>query len=257
MLGVDEFQTDQTYHRGRLARLLLQAAGTGTLAGAKVQTNAATDPAQLELQVTAGAVVDRAGRIIEIPNMVCIRLKNYLDQQSDTDLSDAFKSNAIIADVFVTFLACDRGKTPSFATMDDYDATDAFVANRLLDSFGMQLVLRTDPKPQLPQDPWAGVGPLRAPGSNAADPTADTLKQHILDADLGPAFNPVEYPTDPHFDRTSVFLARVNITATQSAPGKRPTYDLTKITIDNKSRLFLYPLALLARWTGLTTGEVK
>jgi hypothetical protein len=256
MLGVEDFQTEQTYHRGRLARVLAAAVGTGTLFGLNVITNGAAAVDDVELEVTPGVAIDRAGRVIDVPYTVCIRMKKFLDGKSDTDLSDAFKSGKIVADVFATFMACDRGKTPSFATMDDYDATDAFTANRLLDSFGMQLVLRAEADPKLPQDPWQGVGALRAPGSNAADPTADALKQHILDAKGGSAFIPVEYPSDPKFDRTSVFLARVKITAAQANPGDRPTYDVTKIDINNLSRLFLYPTALLARWAGLTTGDV-
>ncbi len=256
MLGVEDFQAEQTYHRGRLARVLAAALGTGTLSGMNVKTNGAAAENDVELQVTPGVAIDRAGRIIDVPYTVCIRMKKFLDGQSKTDLSDAFKAGAIVADVFATFMACDRGKTPSFATMDDYDATDAFTANRLLDSFGMQLVLRPEADPKLPQDPWQGVGALRTPGSNAADPTPDALKQHILDADAGGAFIPVEYPSDLRFDRTSVFLARVKITAQQAAAGDRPTYDVTKMDINNLSRLFLYPTALLAHWAGLTTGVV-
>ena len=36
MLGVEDFQAEQTYHRGRLARVLGAALGTGTLSGLKV-----------------------------------------------------------------------------------------------------------------------------------------------------------------------------------------------------------------------------
>src|ERR1700712_438215 len=36
MLGVDDFQADQDYHRGRLARALLQLCGTGTVSGLNV-----------------------------------------------------------------------------------------------------------------------------------------------------------------------------------------------------------------------------
>jgi hypothetical protein len=261
MLGVDDFQAEQTYHRGRLARVLSGALGTGTVSGLKVQTSAADKPEDVELQVTAGIAIDRAGRVIEVPSMVCLRLDQFLknkalDADDRHDLVNAFSSGAVVADVFLSFVACGRGKTPSFATMDDYDATDAFTANRLLDSFAMLLVLRGESTPRLPQDGWAGVGPLRAPGSKTAAPTADALKQHMLDADLGPAVAPVEYPSDPTFDRTSVFLARVKITATQASAGAVPVWDLTTIDVNNLSRLFLYPGALLARWAGLTTGEV-
>jgi hypothetical protein len=62
----------------------------------------------------------------------------------------------------------------------------------------------------------------------------------------------VEYP--PKFDPSSAFLARILLPATQSAPGARPVADLTKLSIDNLSRLFVYPGALVARWTGLSSG---
>ena len=251
MLGVEDFQAEQTYHRGRLARVLSVAVGSGTVSGLKVHDNRPAAPEDLEVRVTPGTAVDRAGRVIDVPYTVCIRVKRYLDQHAmntPQDVINAFKGDAIVADVFLAFMACDRGKTPSFATMDDYDATDAFAPNRLLDSFAVLLVLRGDQNPRLPQDPWQPLG---------ATPSAQDVRQHILDADAGPAVTPLEYPSDPDFDRTSVFLARVKIPATQTGDGTMPSYDLTaNIDIDNFSRLFLYPTALVARWAGLTTGEV-
>lgn len=256
MLGVEDFQAEQTYHRGRLARVLSATLGTGTISGLNVQTNGSNAPADLELQVTPGLAIDRAGRIIDVPYQVCIRLDRYLKQQDDSQLLNAFQGSSIVADVFASFVACDRGKTPSFATLDDYDATDAFVPNRLLDSFAMLLVLRADPNPQLPQDGWANSAPL---GPLTGDQTAKlkTLKQAILTGKDAPAANFQEYPEDPHFDRTAVFLARVKIPATQAGAGAIPKPDLSNpnsISIDNLSRLFLYPGALMARWAGLTTG---
>jgi hypothetical protein len=257
MLGVDDFQAEQTYHRGRLARVLATLAGSGTISGLNVQTHQAAQPEDLEIQVSPGIAIDRAGRVIDVPYQVCIRLDRYLKQdENQAKLLDAFKGGFIVADVFVSFVACDRGKTPSFATDDDYDATDAFVANRVLDSFAMLLVLRTDPTPKLPQDVWQPGVPLGPP---AGDQSGDlkALKQAILTATDVPSSTFQEYPEDPDFDRTSVFLARVSIPATQTSPGATPTYDLTKVTndsIDNLSRLFLYPTALLARFAGMTTG---
>src|SRR5258706_7614223 len=100
MLGVEDFQAEQTYHRGRLARVLAAALGTGTLSGMNVKTNGAAAENDVELQVTPGVAIDRAGRIIDVPYTVCIRMKKFLDGQSKTDLSDAFKAGAIVADVF-------------------------------------------------------------------------------------------------------------------------------------------------------------
>ena len=258
MLGVEDFQTEQTYHRGRLARVLSTALGSGTLSGLNVKTNGAAAPADIEIQVTPGIAIDRAGRIIDVPYQVCIRLDKYL-QYADNKLKllDAFQGGAILADVFVSFVACDRGKTPCFATMDDYDATDAFVPNRLLDSFTMLLVLRTDPNPKLPQDAWQKTTPL-GPVAGDLNAQLETLKQAMLEGNDAPSISYPEYPPeDKNFDRTSVFLARLSIPATQENAGDTPAYDLTKLAaenIDNLSRLFLYPGALLARWAGLTTG---
>jgi hypothetical protein len=246
MLSVDDFQAEQTYHRGRLARVLTQTIGTGTVYGLKVKTNDATDPKLIELVVTAGLAVDRRGRLIDVQHDVCILLDAFLKNASDDVIGRAFKGSAnpsaILADVFATFVPSERGKAPAFGGVDDYDATDAFVADRLLDGFAVQLVLRVEDAPKLPQDPWQVAS---APGQ--------ALKQQLLDANAGPnAAAPVEYPNDP-FDRSSVFLARVSVTATRAGTA-RPVYDLTKLTIDNLSRLFLFPAALVARSAGLTQG---
>jgi hypothetical protein len=248
MLGVEDFQAEQDYHRGRLARALLSLHGVGTVIGLNV-TMATDSDGQLEMQVAPGLAIDRVGRILDVPVTVCIRLDVWLAQQADADMVLAFNTGGFIfADVFLAFAACTRGKTPDFASQDDYDATDAFSANRLLDSFAMQLVLRTESDPALPLDPWLAAG---TPPSTA---NQGTLKETILHASLTPpAVPPREYP--PLADVTSVFLARAKIAATQAIAGARPVPDTTNIFIDNESRLFVMPTGLLARSVGLPSGE--
>jgi hypothetical protein len=268
MLGVEDFQADQDYHRGRLARALLQLYGSGTVSGLLVQTDGNPNTAALEIQVTPGLAIDRIGRIIEVPRLVCIVLNDWLNsqvqawQQQQTspvpgqpeipDPNDAIHdAKNLMVDVFATFVPCTRGLTPCFASQDDYDATDAFSANRLLDSFAMQLVLRTDAAPKTPADPWR-ILPRPGLGTalNAANPAG--IQALLLQASTGPAAPAVECP--PGFDASSVFLARVLIGATPGVGGP-PTWDLTKISIDNNSRMFLYPAALLARLSGLGSGS--
>lgn len=216
-------------------------------------------PATLEVEVLPGVAIDRAGRIIEVPRAVCIRLQNWLSGQTNGDLNSAIHSGNILVDVFATFVPCTNGVTPCFATSDDYSATDAFSANRLLDSFAMQLVLRTEANPKLPQDQWLGTG--AAPAGSVTQAYETSLKQSILTARSGAgAFEPfapagaipVEYPAG--FDYSSVFLARISIPATPGATGQPPTYQINQISIDNLSRLFLYPASLVARAVGLTSG---
>ncbi len=271
MLGVDDFQADQDYHRSRLARALLQLYGTGTVSGLFVQTQNTADVTKLQLQVTAGMAIDRVGRIIEVPRTVCIVLNDWLTQQiaawqaqltnpvpgqpalPDPNLAIRDGEN-LMCDVFATFTGCTRGVTPCFAAEDDYDATDAFSANRWLDSFAMQLVLRTDLKtPLTPVDPWKAVGGLPAAGAALMAANESTIQDLLLAGTAGTAVAPVEYP--PGMDTSSVFLARVLVAASKgAAAGQPPTFDLTKININNKVRLFVYPAALLARLAGLGSG---
>ncbi len=264
MLGVEDFQAEQDYHRGRLARTLLQLCGTGTVSGLLVQTDGNTDVTKLEIQVTPGMAIDRVGRIIEVPLTVCIVLQNWLTQyvtawqgqqsgNSPGTPSIADPNTAIhdgknlTVDVFATFVPCSRGVTPCFAAQDDYDATDAFSPNRLLDSFAMQLVLRTDATPKTPIDPWAGLG--------AQQPALAALRQSMLAGTLGPSGTLAEYP--PGFDQTAVFLARILVPATAGTSGNPPVWNLTGLgsaNIDNASRLFVIPVSVLSRWNGLGSG---
>lgn len=162
MLGVEDFQADQDYHRGRLARALLQLFGTGTVSGLNVSIGNDPGDGSLEVQVSPGMAIDRVGRIIEVPCQVCIRIKNWYAQVTPQDsLRQAFDGTNVMVDVFASFIPCTRGATPCFASQDDYDATDAFSPNRWLDSFAMQLVPRSDitaATQKLPTDPWAGFG---------------------------------------------------------------------------------------------------
>jgi hypothetical protein len=264
MLGVEDFQAEQDYHRGRLARTLLQLYGSGTVTGLLVQTDGNADPTKLEIQVTPGMAIDRVGRIIEVPRKVCIVMQNWLTQYvqawqnqqgggapgtpSIADPNTAIHDGAnLMIDVFATFVPCTRGVTPCFATQDDYDATDAFSPNRLLDSFAMQLVLRTDATPKTPLDPWASLG--------ATQPTPAALRAALLAGTLGPTGTLAEYP--PNFDQTAVFLARILVPATAGTGGNPPVWNLSGLgsaNIDNNSRLFLIPAPVLARWDGLGSG---
>ncbi len=252
-----------TFTSGSVSPVWSTAVGSTTLDGnPPVPAWTCAGPSQLEIEVTPGLAIDRVGRMIEVPRTVCIRIELWLADQSVSDLNSALAAaggNNIFVDVFATFVPCTQGVTPCFATQDDYDATDAFSPNRLLDSFAMQLLLRSDAAPKLPLDPWLAMGPLPT-GSISAAPT-DGLKRSILSANMGPGAmipfasegtGPAEIPAG--FDPSSVFLSRLTIPATSGGAGQPPNFDLNKIIIDNLSRLFLYPSALVARTIGLNSG---
>ncbi len=161
------------------------AIGAQTADGTVASAWICVGPSQLEVEVTPGLAIDRVGRMIEVPRTVCIRIGPWLANQTVSDLTSALAAGSgnILVDVFATFIPCTRGVTPCFATQDDYDATDAFSANRLLDSFAMQLVLRTDSSPQLPKDPWLSTG--LAPGAAMTTDIMKGLKQ-IFSRQFGP-----------------------------------------------------------------------
>ena len=251
-----------TFTAGPIAPVWSTAIGSTTLDGNPVISAwTCIGPAQLEIEVTPGMAVDRVGRMIEVPRTVCIRIQPWLANQALANLNSFVTSGSgnVLIDVFATYVACTRGVTPCFATQDDYSATDAFSANRMLDSFAMQLVLRNDSSPGLPKDPWQATGAV--PSGAITPDIAKSLKLSILSANSGPASTPPfadSGPTPPEippgFDASSVFLARITIPATAGASGEPPSFDLNSITIDNLSRLFLYPASLVARSIGLSTG---
>lgn len=277
LLSADDLAAEQTYHRGRLARALAYLHGSGTVAGLKVtyrpEIPAAPpdEPGQAEqIVVQPGMAVDRLGRIIEIPRTVCIRLDKWYAEQEADALNLALHPDGVIADVFVEFVECERGKTPAFAT-GPFDALNGVVPSRVRDGYELRLVLRNRrddaQPPPLPRTQWPDVSAI-------ADPEERRRRVHeaIFDAwspDDG-SVNPGDPEPEAEYeigqDLTAVFLARVFIGATPSAsagdpPARTPaTMGTDPITgdpiptnpqIDNDSRLFAYTTRLLARPYGL------
>ena len=249
MLGVEDFTDEQTYHRGRLARALAFLYGAGTVAGLKVEYKGPKGPDE-EIIVHPGLVLDRLGRIIEIPRDACMRLDVWFQAQNPDDLAQAFHAAAggVIADVFVRFVACERGKQPAFAT-GPFDATDYAAPSRLRDGYRLDLVLRKTDAPALPQNPWPDL---------ASEPDAvkrrAALHAAIFDSWSAAAHQRGENdrltPLAEHAagqDTTSVFLARIVIPA---AAGDPPLRTATEVTVDNDSRVFVHPLGLLERLIG-------
>ncbi len=199
MLGVEDFQADQDYHRGRLARALLQLFGTGTVSGLNVTIGNDPGDGSLEVQVSPGMAIDRVGRIIEVPRQVCIRIKNWYAQVSPANtLHQAFDGTNVMVDVFATFVPCTRGATPCFASQDDYDATDAFSPNRWLDSFAMQLVPRTDitdATQKLPRDPWSAASVPPAASAAPALPAVPVAAPAVGSSPTSPSPSPAATPS--------------------------------------------------------------
>src|ERR1051326_1451999 len=165
LLGADDFILEQTYHRRQLAQALLFLHGRGSVAGLKVQIEPVPDPkdatqlTEVHLEVQPGIAIDGAGRLVEVPREACLRLRRGFDFVAGrapdgtqpnladvTDLRAAWRADAafagggvVVAGVFLTFHACDRGYTPAFAS-GPFDSLDASQPSRVRDAYELSLV---------------------------------------------------------------------------------------------------------------------
>lgn len=261
LLGAEDFQAEQDYHRGRLARALAYAMGHGTLAGLEVAHEPAqpadgANPARSErLLVAPGLAIDRLGRQIEVAKSRCLRLDEWYAAQSPQLLRQAWHDSGnlwsgapsgVAADLFIRFVVCERGKTPAFASTA-FDSFDSVTAARLRDGFEIELILRQEATPALPQPQWPDFG------SDAA-----TLREAIFNAwREGSAFSTLQGldPLPEHVpgqDTSSLFLARVLLPADQGPIGARPARRLSEtVVVRNELRPFVVTANALARWLGI------
>jgi hypothetical protein len=265
LLAADDFDAEQTYHRGRLARALSYLHGSGTVAGLRVVVApglaAGADPAfpqgrEEELRVEPGFAIDRLGRLVEVPRAACLRLDRWYQADEVDRLRTALHAGGVIVDVFVRYLTCDRGKTPAFAA-GPFDALDAVQPARLRDAYELTLVPRAEASPPLPATGEIGAPPL--PPAADVDGRRAALQEAIFTGwregteqwtDQGPV------PLREHVagqDPTSLFLARLVLPAT-AAPtaAERPVRTPgAAVLVDNASRRFAYSTLALTRSLGI------
>ncbi|XYH97503.1 hypothetical protein ACMHYB_58745 [Sorangium sp. So ce1128] len=253
LLDAQDFRDEQTYHRGRLARALKYLCGPGTVAGLGVEPRPATGET-LEILVRPGLAIDPLGRLIELPRPACLRVGPWYASQDPSDLQAGFRAEApsgVVADVFIRFVACERGRTPAIAS-GPFDALDAVVASRVRDGYELELVVRPEPTlPALPDAFALGAGLL-------VDPNG---RRQFQDAVLGgweegtdgwredgrPALLPEHLATQ---EGVELLLARVRIPAdapsSATAPPARRLGE--PVAVDNHVRRFVYGAGHLARW---------
>ena len=280
LLDAQDFTDEQTYHRGRLARALASLTGGGTLAGLRVVQSPATTGANArpeEIRVEPGLAIDRLGRLIEVPRPACLRLQAWFDAERAADGGDRLRRAAyaslnrflspraiaeagsggrppipargVVADVFLRFIACARGLTPSFAT-GPFEALDAVATSRVRDAYELQLIAREGL-----DDGFNGLpssGPDLAAIANPDERRA-RLQDAILDSyqASGRAGSPGDLDPLPEHpagvDRTSVFLARVVIPVGAANPPARAG---TAVVVDSWRRRFVASSSLISRWVG-------
>lgn len=280
LLDAEDFNAEQIYHRGRLARALTYLHGSGTIAGLKVTYQPPKDPNSAddlieEIMVDPGVAIDRFGRMIEVPRTACIRLNPWFNGEDAGGLRQSYyqdvtvptykerdetgndvvvpehKVSGVVADVFVRFVACERGKTPAFAT-GPLDALDNAKPSRIRDGYKLRLFPRkgSNPttSPPLPENLWP---------SDKTELNQSIFNVWKLMTQRDQANNNLE-PLAEHLagqDTSYVLLARVVL----------PTEDLSKlendqrpmrkraqkVEINNDMRPFVYSTGALARLAAL------
>jgi hypothetical protein len=266
LLDANDFLDEQTYHRGQLARTLVHLHGSGTAAGLKVIWEAGktdSQPSQEEqLKVEPGIAVDRLGRLIEIPRPACIRLQRWFDGQVSQDngsnvmqaihditpdgASESVK--AVVADLFVRFVVCERGKTPAFAT-GPYDALDAVEPSRLRDGYELELFLRKEHPLPFPEKRWpTDKGALQEAIFQAWHRATDRQETpgHAQEHQLLPLAEHL-HGQDPTF----VLLARIAIPVMQTEGDPKPVRTGSSVIMNNHIRPFVFTTGVLARMLGI------
>jgi hypothetical protein len=162
----------------------------------------------------------------------------------------AWQQGYVVADVYLAFAACERGKTPAFAT-GPFDALDAVAPSRVRDGYELSLIPVAHT--ELPPDPWKD---LSAAGVDARKRLAQAT---LLDAHPLPAFKergvparPDLYP--PEADPSAVLLARLFIPVVpapleESSAGFARDRTLRPL-VNNHLRPFAYPGPALAWLAG-------
>ncbi|GAA4049453.1 hypothetical protein [Parerythrobacter jejuensis] len=255
MLDAEDFRAEQTYHRGRLARLLQALVGHGTLAGLLAKAPDADD-AERELRVLPGIAVDRYGRIIELAEPHCIRLSRWFSQQDGAGLLAAMHvlsgKRVVIADLFLSAHNCARGRSPAVAS-GPFDTIDPTVPSRLEERGALSLVLRKegggDPVPS-PTNHWPGGSASAKAQREAVLGAWPTDLAALADGELAPFAEHVAGE-----DMSAVLLARIAIPV--KAPGAGETRPILKLDAPVAVRNDLRPVIYLpGKWQGMPLSPV-
>lgn len=248
LLDEADFEVEQDYHRGRLSMLARYLNGTGTVVGLNVEMDEA-DPRRIV--ITPGLGIDRAGRIIQSPLMLCLNLDNWYDDQK-TAAPDAAKRafNAgsgstpdhVLCDIFLGFRECETAKRPAFES-GDFDALGSVAPLRLRDAVEATLVLREEEEPALPRP---SVPAVTGASFNVRRRKLDEAKrsdgwvEDIWWDDFDSALRrDIEHPNDDL--AADIFLARIVLPATDGTPPELNT-SIAPI-IQNDGRRMVYSTA--------------
>ncbi len=255
LLDDADFTTEQTYHRGRMGRVLAYLHGQGTVAGLFV--NDITGKEEM-LRVEPGLAVDRLGRLIEVTRAACLRLNSWFTNRLDDPIDYGRLANSLrpapdagpdscVVDLFVKFEPCPHARQPAFAT-GNFEALNAVEPSRIRDGYRLELCIREEANLPVP-DP--GLPDL----SGLAEEARNTrvmdykLKQAWRESTLWRDGDGKIIPLAEHGpgqDGTEVLLARLWIPAAFSSEGVLSRQPSEPVIVDNYIRRFSFSTTELA-----------
>lgn len=157
VLGVDEFLQEQTYHvkRHRLHNRALH--GYGTVWGLAIEgpEQGAADP---EIRVAPGLAVDRCGREIPVKQVMCVRLRPWLERWREW-LEPRFggsPGSTIPLAVVLCYRACETDEAP-IPGEPCRSRDDAIRPTRIKDTFTLRLAVRAEALASPPDEPPEGL----------------------------------------------------------------------------------------------------
>jgi hypothetical protein len=143
VLGVDEFQQEQLYHRAGRWRHNQWLHGYGTVWGLQVTTPSPAD-SDPEIRVTEGAAVDPCGRDICVPDTMCVRLNAWLERHRDV-LQRLYGNGPAVIPLAVVL--CHRECPDDVVPVPGEPCRsqdDAMQPSRIRESFELRLALRDE-----------------------------------------------------------------------------------------------------------------
>jgi hypothetical protein len=153
LLGVDDFETEQAYHRGKLRLHNAWLHGEGVVWGLRVSATEQGDPAALtgEIRVEPGFALDAAGRELYLEHPACLSLPAWYEaNREELDLEPG-EDGAITfnAHVIACFRACVARPVPAISEPCVGAGTDT-AYSRARETVELRLVLGDPPERHYP-----------------------------------------------------------------------------------------------------------
>jgi hypothetical protein len=227
LLGVDDFETEQAYHRAKMRLHNAWLHRAGVVWGFDVRL----DQSAGEIRVTPGLALDAAGHELHLQTDACVNVGEWFDLHrddagvviggdADNPLFDAY--------VVIRFKACLNRQVPALLEPCDNAATGT-AYSRVFETIEILLLPNQAPAPVLPYHRLRLLAGLDQPHTESEDPTTVTESdQAVLDA-------LAQLKTLPSGEQTAAYLNAFHRFAALDE------IDLQPASSEDGARLLLFP----------------